>query len=184
MTGSIPARTQGPAFAELQAALDSAGALVGAAQCHGLLCGTLCAGTDDEAAWLDHTFGTDASAPRVEGALAGLLHDAYAATVEAITGEDFDFAPMLPDDDEALGERVAGLREWCAGFLYGFGVGAGARGAAMSPEAGEFVGDLDAFTRLDGAALEGEENENAFMELVEYVKVGVLSVYYESHIRH
>jgi uncharacterized protein YgfB (UPF0149 family) len=45
------------------------------------------------------------------------LHEYSAQILNQI---DTEFMPILPDDDESLGQRIKELAAWCQGYLYGF----------------------------------------------------------------
>ncbi len=83
---------------------------------------------------------------------------------------DFSFSPLLPDDDDSLQERADALGEWCRGFLLGLGYGSNS--ADWPGECTEILRDFVDITHLDPEA-SGEEDESAYAELAEYVRVGV-----------
>ncbi len=69
------------------------------------------------------------------------------------------------------------LGGWCAGFLYALGLAGEDSYGRLSSEAREFVRDLTEISRID-AGVEGDEQEEAaYTEVLEYVRVGVLMVY-------
>ncbi len=85
---------------------------------------------------------------------------------------------MLPDDDEHLGERTAALAHWCSGFLYGLGVSGVTESTQLPGEAAEVLGDLAKIASVDYELDEpGEAEEQAYEEVVEYVRVGALLVF-------
>ncbi|MCC7410647.1 MAG: UPF0149 family protein [Gammaproteobacteria bacterium] len=176
----MPISTPGdvsPAYDQLAGALRDADALVGAAQCHGMLCGMLCGANDVvEALWEEYVLG---DVPAGAGTLAecgALMRRLLVATQESLISPDMDFAILLPDDEHALAERVEALREWCEGFLFGFGSMAGNDFSAQPEATREFITDLREFSRLDDEPeITGEENEAAFTEVVEYLRAGVLT---------
>ena len=86
----------------------------------------------------------------------------------------------MPDDDAQLIERADALSEWCKGFLYGIGSGSIADPAKVSIEAAEIIRDLVEITQVGVEADEqNEENETAFTEVVEFVRVGVQLLFVE-----
>ena len=87
---------------------------------------------------------------------------------------------MLPDDDAPVEARVAALAEWCQGFLYGVGAAGTLANAALADDVEEFLTDLAELTRVDASGeADAEAEEEAYAELVEYVRVGVQLVYDE-----
>lgn len=101
------------------------------------------------------------------------------AALAELDADDFSFAPLLPEDDAALGARLEALGDWCASFLTGFAAGLSRRGQGSlddSPEeVREIVRDLAAIAQIDADA-ESESAERELLELEEFVKVGVLLI--------
>lgn len=147
-----------------------------AAEFHGSLCGALCVQRADE---VDLLQLLDAGVPPRSRA-PELLKALRDQTLSALQDEDLGFAPLLPEDDAALAERVHALALWCQGFLYGLSRRAGFDPASMGGDAREVVEDFAELTRagLD-AAEDTEIEEGAYAELVEYVRVGAQLVYME-----
>ena len=168
-------------FIDLREVLARAGTVTGPAESHGTICGALCAGTDGSDAWLTHLLAEadgDAGAQRACRQALAILRDTSRTLLQAGT---LEFAPLLPDDESGLAERTAALGEWCQGFLYGLGL-AGDRLHidALPDEAGEVLRDMG---QIAQAGFEGDadddEDEAAYTEIVEYVRVGVQLLYEE-----
>ncbi len=163
-----------PAFPEVRDCLHAADAESGAAEAHGLLCGMLCAraGTGPEP-WLKQVLGHS----HEPGAHPDVLDQVYRGTRAQFAGGELGFQPLLPDDEEPLPVRIQALGQWCGGFLAGLGLTETSDSAALEGEVGEFVRDVAeiARTRFEPAA--GEEDESAYMEIVEYLRMGVLLTY-------
>lgn len=164
-------------YSELERALQQLGVEQGAAEFHGTLCGRLCAGTERESG--DSLVPlTSGSAPEDEQALVEQTRD---EALNGLVDTDLGFTPLLPDDRQRLGLRVDALAQWCAGFVYGF---ASARDDlsldALSSEAQELVRDL---TQISRAGLspdaDRETDEQAYAEIVEYVRVGAQLIFIE-----
>jgi uncharacterized protein YgfB (UPF0149 family) len=168
-------------FDELEEALAASDAPLAAAEAHGSLCGTLAAAARFDAdAWIaglvpDAAAGTEAL--RTRNLLATLIEETQAA----LAGQDMDFEPLLPGDDEALERRVEALAEWCAGFLFGVGTGGLAPDTASVPEAvAEVVRDFGEISRASIDAEEtAESNEESYVEIVEYLRAGTQLAYEE-----
>ncbi len=92
------------------------------------------------------------------------------------------FMPLLPEDDQSLPLRVDALAQWCQGFLYGLAARPALDLNQASPELREVVSDLIQISRAGfeaDAGGEEEADENAYMELVEYVRAGAQLVFLE-----
>lgn len=168
-------------FTDLKQILTSAGAVCGPAECHGTVCGALCAGVDGDEAWLAHLMdeakGSDAGLKTCRRELVA-LRDISRGLLQAGT---LEFTPLLPDDETGLAERTAALGEWCQGFLYGMGLaGERLKLEQLPDEAGEVLRDMGQIAQagFEGGA-EDEEDEAAYAEIVEYVRVGVQLLYEE-----
>jgi uncharacterized protein YgfB (UPF0149 family) len=167
-------------FDELEEALEASAASAAAAEAHGSLCGTLAASSRFDAdAWIGIVLpeaGEGSAALRTRN----LLETLAAETEAALSGQDMDFEPLLPGDEEPLERRVAALAAWCAGFLYGIGTG-GLEAEGAVPEAvHEVVRDFGEISRASIDAEESEEsNESSYAEIVEYLRAGTQLVYEE-----
>jgi len=168
-------------FTDLTETLARAGAVSGAAECHGTVCGALSAGMDGDDAWLAHLMdeasGTDAALKTCRRELLA-LRDMSRRLLQAGT---LEFTPLLPDDETGLAERTAALGEWCQGFLYGLGLaGEQLKLDALADEAGEVLRDMGQIAQagFEGDA-DSDEDEAAYTEIVEYVRVGVQLLYEE-----
>ncbi|MGD8379949.1 MAG: UPF0149 family protein [Gammaproteobacteria bacterium] len=164
-----------PAYAELADALKRIGAASEAAECHGTLVGMLSAGGgDNRESWIAQTLGEgmDPGNALVQECRRELvrLHD---ATRSALLDPGMGFRPLLPDDRRALAVRTAALGHWVQGFLFGLTLAGFKLGTGQSPEVREILAD---FAEIARAGLEGEEaseeDEQAYAEIVEYLRVG------------
>lgn len=158
----------------LEAVLMATGKPCGASEAHGIWSGLLSvdAKISEEKAVeaLAEGFST-----RV-GDQIRLLIGFVSETRKALEDGLFSFDLLLPDDEVPLSQRAEALAQWCQGFLYGLGLGGERK---WSEQALEILRDLQTITHLDPDA-EGEEDEQAFTELVEYVRIGVQLLFTES----
>lgn len=143
---------------------------------HGSLCGALCVQSADEVDLLQLLDAGTPARSRAPELLKALRDEA----LEALQDEDLRFMPLLPEDDAALAQRVEALALWCHGFLYGLSLRAGFNPAGLSDDAREILEDFSQLTRagLD-ADEDGEIEETAYAELVEYLRVGAQLVFME-----
>ncbi len=166
-----------PSYAEIQRVLTDERSMTDAAEAHGTLVGALCAMPayrfED---WLHEILAEG----RIQDASAGALRSLYFLTSETLAGQNLEFQPLLPEENQSLSERTAALAQWCVGFLYGLGSGAIQDLKRLPGEVGEVVRDFDEITRVgvDGGDTD-EQNESAYAELVEFVRVGVQLVFEE-----
>ncbi len=148
---------------------------IGAAECHGMLCGMLCGAQHfDAAVWLGHMMGysEDYSWSDLGSghALTQLLDD----TVAGFSAEDFSLQVLLPSDENPLQQRTQALGCWCRGFLSGYGLSDVVDPSLLSDDSQGFLRDLDAIGRIDTAGAGEDDDEFAFMEICEYARMGAM----------
>lgn len=162
--------------AELGHALATLRLGIGASELHGSLAGFLCAGgVADGADWVDTLqIEHDDFAAADADLLARLARECG----EQLGDPELGFEPMLPDDAAPLAQRAEAMVEWCRGFLGGVGL-AGAGRAPIGDDAAEILRDFGgiAGSRFDYA--DADEDEAALIEVLEFVRVGVLLLHGE-----
>jgi hypothetical protein len=179
-----------PDISQLEGLLFDLDAALGATESHGVLCGMLCAqGATDLAQWMLHVFGEhEKSSDALQQAGEKLLQ-IHRTTVEQMNNSDVEFELMLPDDDEPLEARIEALGTWCQGFVYGLAAGGVKQDTELPEDSKELIADILEISRAgyvvdDEAELsadmeDDEEDELAFMEVTEYIRMGVLLIYEE-----
>jgi hypothetical protein len=150
------------------------------AQWHGLLCGLICAGRPvDTDLWFDCAMnfaGESAALPPETGAA---LKTVFERTRGQLNG-GLEFDLFLPDEETALELRADALRLWCEGFLYGLSAGGLEDNVELSTDAAEFMQDLAEFCKIGHDENESTESDEFYLlELIEYVRAGVLLLYDE-----
>ena len=168
----------------LEDSLQNCGASWDAAQTHGLLTGRLAiTGAPAGADWLLQVLeGVDeTNALRKE--CQKHLDVLYQSTFWQLSERLSEFEPLLPNDQDDVGLRTVALAHWCEGFLHGL---VSARHSDVLKERlgseplSDIIKDMLQITQagLDGDSDE-EENESAFVELVEYLRVAAQLCYEE-----
>jgi len=165
-----------PDYNALLNVLAKAGADLVASESHGVLCGMHCAaGKVELGDWLNQIFEAyDVNNMLVKEAsklLVGLFED----TKTQLGDSNINFQLFLPDDNESLAQRTEAIAAWCHGFTFGLAAGGIKEGQALPPNVAEIIHDMVEIARA-GHDL-GEDNEldeEAYMHITEYVRVGVL----------
>ena len=181
-----------PFFDEVSNELGRLGLAVQGAECHGAMCGYLCANHGEDFSYWCSSILSPMASEEAEGdavlvdisdASTSILKDLFDVTAKQIADVECGLQMLLPDDDEALGDRVEALSMWCQGFLYGLTVVAVQEMSHYSAEGQEVLEDIVKIsqTGLD-AGEDSEESEVAYAEIVEYVRIGVLLIW--SDARH
>ena len=147
------------------------------AECHGVVCGLLCRLPD---ASLDVFVGLLDMLKLVDGLGTGLkisLEELLNASREQLADEDMGLSLWMPNDNETLEERTMALALWCSGFLAGIGSKGDDALDSMSDDANEGLEDLRQISGADVTDTdESEEDENAYVEIIEYIRVVVLMI--------
>ncbi len=173
-----------PAYIEMAEVLKQSHATQEPAECHGMLSALLCGSDDAIQIWLDELMTEQHEGDLLQDEARQLL-EGFAAIVKAqLHGTDLSYDLLLPDDDNPLYERVYALAQWCQGFYLGLGI-IGVTDLDKLPEdSREIVDDMMQIARIENYDAESEaqaneEDEAAYAELVEYLRVGVLLIYEE-----
>lgn len=164
------AATELPLLSDVDAESRSLSLGASPSELHGALCGWLAGGGASVNDWPARVLADPGTAtPAADGALDRLRLTSAAQLAD----RSFGFDLLLPDADASLSERSGALFDWCRGFLGGFGLAAGAA-PNLSEESSEALGDL---ARLAAAAPQDdgdEEDEEAFTEIEEFVRIVAL----------
>ncbi|MCC7329258.1 MAG: UPF0149 family protein [Gammaproteobacteria bacterium] len=174
-----------PSFVLIEGAMEELDAGAGVTEAHGSLCGLACVlGGRAAETWMASLAG--AGRASVAGAAAAeLLGSLATATCTALAEGAMAFSPLLPPDERPLAERTEALGAWCAGFMEGLGEVAtspAARAVLAGDSAREIIGDLAEIARATvGQAEASAEDEAAYTELVEFVRVSTQLLFEELH---
>ncbi|MHC3123233.1 UPF0149 family protein [Acinetobacter sp. GN11] len=134
---------------------------------HGLLTGIVCvteAPTREE--WSQIL--TTLNVPELSEDALALLTDEAEDVVHAISDDELDYLPMLPDDEHTLQERVQALSDWCAGVVLGFGLASG----HIRDDELELIENLQDIAAVEFEDSDNdEEGESSYEELYEFVRL-------------
>ena len=172
-----------PEISILDETLFKVDATMGSAESHGALCGMLCArGTTDLSEWMGHVLGEQEQGNDSLRDLAHQLSDLHQTTMGQMNDPYGAFRLLLPEDDDALDERAGALAEWCLGFVYGLAAGGISEESELPEDTKELLMDFIEISRAGHEVVDKEEDddeeadEQAFVEIVEYVRTGVLLI--------
>lgn len=144
----------------------------------GLLAGMVCGDSQtSETDWIKRLLEEADTRSVKEGFLVA-LHALYGETLKGLNGDGFELDLCLPDEKVGLDWRARSLSQFCEGFLYGMGLTAG-KSKALAGDPAELLEDFSQIAQLDTTELAetDDEDEANFVELVEFVKVGVLTIH-------
>ncbi len=166
-----------PTYQNLSRALDQTSFKLHPSQAHGLVCGLLCGNSKDTAAWEQWVTGGEETQYTHE-----ILQKLYDASLKQMNEVLFDFQLLLPPDKEALPVRAEALTLWCQGALTGLKLAQVQLVGRESGETTEAINDLIEIAKMNfEEVVSSEEDESAYTELVEYVRVAVILIYQNLH---
>lgn len=147
---------------------------------HGLCCGLLCSlpSAAAKTRWFTELLDAASLSPQAVSSRAAelkTLDQWFSETLALLNDSDLEFSPALPDDDVPVAVRTRALGDFCGGFTYGVGIALSQGGQKRLPEdSREIITD---FQEIDAVEVDdGGADEAVFVELLEYVRVGVLLV--------
>jgi uncharacterized protein YgfB (UPF0149 family) len=162
-----------PDYQELDAALNNTDLKLHPSQVHGLICGILCGNPNTNAAWEDIITGGKNTEQTHE-----ILHTLYDASAKQLDEFLFDFQIVLPSDSEDLPLRAEALTLWAQGFLTGLKLAQVQLVDREPSEMTEAIHDLIEIAKMNYEdVVASEEDEAAYVELVEFVRVAVILIY-------
>ncbi len=165
-----------PDYDQLDQLLTRFGALQGAAELHGFLSGQLAGGKRlSRGEWL-RAVSEQADLGELPDQVSGdLLFALYRDTLQLFEAGDYEFQPLLPEDELTLGDRVTALGAWCQGFLLGFGL---AVGNATSGDIAETLQDFAAVANI-GVDDDEEDGDSDLFAVIEYVRMAAIDLFFQ-----
>jgi uncharacterized protein YgfB (UPF0149 family) len=141
--------------------------LSGASELHGLLTGIVVVSDPPTGEEWQAILARIGFEPLPDEALRLLTEEAEDAAA-ALADDNLDYAPLLPDDDHPLQERVEALASWSSGVLLGFGL----TGGKIRPDEADILRSLsDVAGLLYNDEDDDEEGEESYTDLVEFSRL-------------
>jgi len=169
-----------PNYKEMTQLLEQHEITASPAEIHGILCGLICGGiTLDGKSWLEpfnelvnDGFGLPAAVKKV-------VSDLYLTTSQSLYEIEFSFDLLLPAEELPLDERTDAMAQWVQSFLVGFGV----RQTDLNKLSAELKEVIEDFSEIAQVSAEFDQEdetaEQAYSEVIEYLRVGAMLSYAE-----
>lgn len=167
-------------YQQLTDALQRLEITADAAECQGAMSAVIClTGETGMANWLAAHFPEIDAGIAQGNALAGearsLISDLYQIVLDQLSHGNFDYALLMPDDEESILLRTDALAHWCQGFLLGLRFSGVNDPSQFTGELAEILQDISEISQVTSESLDNsEEEERSYAELVEYLRVGVM----------
>ena len=168
---------------ELNELLQSCGSSWNAGQAHGLLCGRLSVGGSEGATrWFAQVLEEADPEHALRADCEAMLDGLCALTWRQLVERQSELALLLPDDGDPIAQRTAAMGLWCEGFLHGLVSEKHSdllkERLAADPLA-DIIKDMLQITRVASDGDDDEGDEEAYVELVEYLRVATQLAYEE-----
>ncbi len=136
---------------------------------HAVLCALLCANPAQAAQlWMQWL---SSEQPHTEAEFMREIQPLIEQTKNALSDDQYTFALLLPEDEA---QQAVALAEWCQGFLLGIGLSM----VKLDQQAFAFLNDMSEISQLDDQEeIDHPDTMAALVELIEYVRMGVLHLY-------
>jgi uncharacterized protein YgfB (UPF0149 family) len=165
-----------PSYQELDLALGKTKLKLHPSQVHGLICGILCGNANQKADWETLVTGGEKESKSVHQTLEAL----FTATQQQLSEFLFELQMILPVDEVELPIRAEALTLWCQGMLTGLKISQVPIVDREPSELTEAINDFIEIAKMNYEdVVANEEDEVAYTELVEYVRMAVILVYQE-----
>ncbi len=153
--------------------------IISAAELHGMVTGLLASGQRAAGSeWLPVLADLANDGEDFSVGMKGRI-DELGKTIRTDLGcPELSFQPLLPSDDEPIGDRIIALTEWAQCFLVGFGVNQQNLQKA-SADLREGIQDLAEIAQLSPDAVADEDSERSFYEVAEYVRITAIMCFGE-----
>ena len=165
-------------YLQMESLLRQADCQYSAAEVQGVACGLLAVNINaEDMLWLDHILpNTDPQNALHQDKKNKLKHYLQSVRTE-MQDSNLQFELLLPDDDDALEDRVDAIQEWTQGFLLGVSLAGLKDFSSLPDDSKELLGDFIDITKASGFDPgEQEESEAAYLHIVEYLRMGVLLI--------
>lgn len=166
-------QTSLPAYADIARALKKS-TKMNASQLHGLMCGFICASTSStDSRW-------EALLKKENSSIQNILQSIYEISYRQLNEFSFEFSLLLPDDETTINKRAEALGLWCQGFIIGLEQCQFKVHNRPPSEMTDALNDIIEISEVDYENIDAnEDDESAYFELVEYVRLAILMIFHE-----
>lgn len=171
--------TKAVSYSKLESTLSKLGAQLNAAETHGLLTGMLSLAHSTRPDSWRNTLLENLDCATPSKSQWGVFSAASSQIVADLADDNFTFNLLLPADELPLDQRVDALCFWCRGYLSGLGLIGITKEDLNNATIKELVQDLSHIAHTSMETDASEEDENNYMELVEFVRVAVQNIQME-----
>ena len=166
-----------PNYIQIQNALSSIESPYTPEDCHGMLCAMLVVNNSLQCKrWLDELYTQAGFVKTADSEESQALCSLYDHTRKELNDALLNFSLLMPEGEYTLNERLEALKKWCDGFLFGIAL-AGVKDFSELPEDSSVIlQDIVSISQATEDQDEDDLSEIAYMDILEYVRMGVLLI--------
>ncbi len=165
-----------PTYSDMADLLSLAKSKWHPSEVHGLFCGYLSATAGE----MDNHLEKRILGKNKNPAFRESLQQLYETSYHQLSEFSFEFTLLLPDDGVDIHIRTEALGLWCQGFLTGLQQGNVPIERREESDVTETINDMIEIAQVNYDDIaDDEEDETAYFELVEYVRLGALLIFNE-----
>lgn len=167
-----------PDYATIEASLQRAGVQQCPAELHGFAIGMVAGGVEGaDAIWEREVYAEFDASDVLAAECRQLLDRVFASAFASDADAPMKLSLLLPQELVVDSGRLAAMRDWVQGFLFGLGLAGDRVASALSPQARELLNDFDEISRVDADDVDNsDENQAALIEIEEYLREGVMLI--------
>lgn len=167
-----------PDYPVLAATLRRCGLVQSPAESQGFALGLYAADVPEPfQVWQQELYSEFDPADVLAGECRATLDRVFADVLAAGADGPMQLSLLLPQDIQVDSTRLGAVRDWCQGFLFGFGLGGESVAARLSEQSRGLLQDMAEMTRLDADDADNTpDNQSALIEIEEYLRVGVMLI--------
>lgn len=169
-----------PLYEEVAAYLQPVELLLSPSELHGLICGYICGAGQADWQIFSRLLTVELDLEQLPEAIIEPLQQLFNFSEKQLKQASVQIDILLPDDQTPISTQVLAFTQWVAGFLHGIAQTGIDETKWQSVEAKEGLEDLTKICEIDVEQV-SEQDDFDFNEVIEYVKVVVLTLYTELH---
>lgn len=167
-----------PSFDEMANVFSAAGIFVHPSYAHGVWLGMIVGGMNcSPKAWADKIMGKADAWNTFSVPVQHMLLALAESSVEQLGDSHYVLQLLLPDDEDELEDRLLSLGQFCEGFTEAFTDQSATHAVLLDADAAEALSDIKQVKDLSLELSHEPEDETDFMEVLEYVRVGICLIH-------
>ncbi len=173
--------TELPDYDQANSTMELAGIQSSAAEVHGTICGVLASPEAEQTDWLKAILERGSrGSNKLPKPVSEQLSALFQISRKALRDESFSIALLVPEgNNTSVVEHTDAVAAWCRGFMLGLSAGGLKEFASLPDAVREALEDLLDIAEVVAEEGEDEQQEEALVDLQEYVRLAVQFIFDE-----